>query len=258
MSASYTVYDSHTVITVNNQSGNSSFSLDIDMTVADDNASSGNYDIKIDSVVSGSFDLPATGIGNSALICSDTVTGSENELLNIPIRIENCSGLMGYRLTFEYDKTKVRPIAIYNVASCGGNFADDLVSSDGSFSVVWNNSDPMTEDGDILLLNVQLLGDEDADIVISYSSEDTFDGNWNDFSLICLPVHIKAAPAVVVTPGDVNGDGKFTSKDISLLKRVIAGTAAEGTYNELNADVNGDGKFTSKDISTLKKIIAQG
>ncbi|MBR0302264.1 MAG: dockerin type I repeat-containing protein, partial [Clostridia bacterium] len=60
------------------------------------------------------------------------------------------------------------------------------------------------------------------------------------------------------TPGDVNGDGKFTSKDISILKRVIAGTAAEGTYNELNADVNGDGKFTSKDISALKKIIAQG
>ena len=77
------------------------------------------------------------------------------------------------------------------------------------------------------------------------------------------PIALTNVPGAVtvtspVLKGDVNGDGKFTSKDISLLKRVVAGTAAEGAYNELNADVNGDGKFTSKDISALKKIIAQG
>ncbi|MBR0303532.1 MAG: dockerin type I repeat-containing protein, partial [Clostridia bacterium] len=57
---------------------------------------------------------------------------------------------------------------------------------------------------------------------------------------------------------DVNGDGKFNSKDIALMKRIIAGTAAAGTYNEANADITGDGKFTNKDLSALKKIVAQG
>ena len=65
-------------------------------------------------------------------------------------------------------------------------------------------------------------------------------------------------PLTPVLPGDVNGDGKFNSKDIALMKRVIAGTAAEGSYNAANADLNGDGKYTNKDLSALKKIVAQG
>ncbi|MBR0303950.1 MAG: leucine-rich repeat protein, partial [Clostridia bacterium] len=47
----------------------------------------------------------------------------------------------------------------------------------------------------------------------------------------------------VVTPGDANGDGKITNKDLSLLKRIVAGTLAEGEYFVMNADVNGDGKL---------------
>ena len=65
-------------------------------------------------------------------------------------------------------------------------------------------------------------------------------------------------PLNPVLPGDVNGDGKFNSKDLALMKRIVVGTAAEGTYNEANADVNGDGKYTNKDVAALKKIIANG
>ncbi|MBR0303839.1 MAG: hypothetical protein IJQ80_08310, partial [Clostridia bacterium] len=61
---------------------------------------------------------------------------------------------------------------------------------------------------------------------------------------------------IQVVPGDANGDGKFNSKDLSLLKRIVAGTAEDGTYNAANADVNGDGKYTNKDVAALKRIIA--
>ncbi|MBR0303418.1 MAG: dockerin type I repeat-containing protein [Clostridia bacterium] len=57
-------------------------------------------------------------------------------------------------------------------------------------------------------------------------------------------------------PGDANGDEKLTAKDLSLLKRVVAGGAVSEFFVEGNADVNYDGKFTAKDISELKRIIA--
>ncbi|MBR0303419.1 MAG: dockerin type I repeat-containing protein, partial [Clostridia bacterium] len=63
-------------------------------------------------------------------------------------------------------------------------------------------------------------------------------------------------PLVTVLRGDANCDGKFTAKDLSLVKRVVAGGAEEGAYNAANADVNGDGKYTNKDVSMLKRIIA--
>ena len=65
-------------------------------------------------------------------------------------------------------------------------------------------------------------------------------------------------PLATVLRGDANGDGKINAKDLSIVKRLVAGNAEAGTYDEANADVDGDGKFTAKDISALKRLIAQG
>ncbi|MBR0302813.1 MAG: leucine-rich repeat protein [Clostridia bacterium] len=55
--------------------------------------------------------------------------------------------------------------------------------------------------------------------------------------------------------GDINGDGKFTSKDVSYMKKFISGAApADGI--EANCDLNGDGKITSTDLKLLKKVIS--
>ena len=59
-----------------------------------------------------------------------------------------------------------------------------------------------------------------------------------------------------IEPGDANGDGKVTAKDVSLLKKYIAGIVNDDEVNFLNADINGDGKINSRDLAELKKIIA--
>ncbi len=76
-----------------------------------------------------------------------------------------------------------------------------------------------------------------------------------------LPVmNVSAAPDGAtgdVYYGDVNGDNKIDSKDVTLLRRHIAG-GWNVVIDEGKADVNMDGKVDSKDVTLLRRYIAGG
>ncbi len=55
--------------------------------------------------------------------------------------------------------------------------------------------------------------------------------------------------------GDINGDGKYSSKDLSYLKKYMAGNAPEDAV-EASCDLTGDGKCTSADLKALKKLLS--
>ena len=57
--------------------------------------------------------------------------------------------------------------------------------------------------------------------------------------------------------GDVNGDNATDSKDVSLLKKYVAGANISGlAFFISNADVNRDGSVDMQDVKALKRIIA--
>lgn len=66
----------------------------------------------------------------------------------------------------------------------------------------------------------------------------------------------KKQPEIV--PGDVNGDNRINSKDISQMKKYIAGLVEDDAIVFCNADLNGDGRVNSKDVSAIKRLIAEG
>lgn len=68
-----------------------------------------------------------------------------------------------------------------------------------------------------------------------------FNLNWFKFN-----------PKQAYLPGDVDGNEKVNSTDVSILKRIILGIYTGDTSH---ADVNGDGKTNSADYSILKRII---
>ena len=61
----------------------------------------------------------------------------------------------------------------------------------------------------------------------------------------------------VYVPGDITGDGKVNSRDITRLKQYVAG-GYDITYVEEALDTNGDGKVNSRDITRLKQVVAGG
>ena len=57
--------------------------------------------------------------------------------------------------------------------------------------------------------------------------------------------------------GDVDNDGSITPKDVTLLRRHLAG-GWNVKINELNADIDKDGSITPKDVTRLRRYLAGG
>jgi hypothetical protein len=54
--------------------------------------------------------------------------------------------------------------------------------------------------------------------------------------------------------GDVNGDGKVKTNDLTRLKKYLAGVSVD--IDQVGADANGDGKVKTNDLTRLKKYLA--
>ena len=66
-----------------------------------------------------------------------------------------------------------------------------------------------------------------------------------------------AGPPVGSKKGDVNEDGSVDLKDVTILRRHLAG-GWNVTINEYNSDVNGDGSIDLKDVTILRRYLAGG
>ena len=65
----------------------------------------------------------------------------------------------------------------------------------------------------------------------------------------------KEPPEIVL--GDVNGDGRISSRDLVLLKKVVANIVDCEDIVFVNADINGDGSITSADVAAIKRLLAE-
>lgn len=66
---------------------------------------------------------------------------------------------------------------------------------------------------------------------------------------------VAAAHAASGTTGDIDGDGKVSSKDVLKLQRYLLGLEKLSETEKKAADLNGDGKIDSKDLLVLKKKV---
>ena len=58
-------------------------------------------------------------------------------------------------------------------------------------------------------------------------------------------------------PGDVDGDGEITAKDVTIMRRFLAGWHGITLY-EANFDVNADGKMTLMDVALVTRFLVGG
>ena len=117
----------------------------------------------------------------------------------------------------------------------------------------------ITSAGDSMLINADCESIDDgvpvdADL-LEYDEEGNKDySKFFDLELISQLMHEFYGDIVI--PGDVDGDGAVTMKDLLALRAAIAGTADLDEKGAEAADVNGDGVVNMKDILTLRRILA--
>ena len=63
--------------------------------------------------------------------------------------------------------------------------------------------------------------------------------------------------APILAKGDVNGDGKITIDDATLVQKAIAEIVALDSAQKYAADTNRDGEVTISDVTQIQKYVAE-
>lgn len=132
---------------------------------------------------------------DSVTVSADKVSLSQEELTLIPIKIENNSGIMGFKMTVEYpvDKIDIKSVSRGEITA-KGNFNTNFGINDGRFDVLWNNVDEIKIDGILFLISAQAKTEikKDTEIKLSFSQPDTFNEKYEDVAFDCKNIVISA------------------------------------------------------------------
>ena len=55
--------------------------------------------------------------------------------------------------------------------------------------------------------------------------------------------------------GDLDGNGRISSRDVSLFKRYISGGVSDSEVVYINCDVDGNGTVNARDLARLKRLL---
>ena len=197
---------------------------------------------------------------NAAQVVVESKRATKGSEITVAVKIKNNPGITSMRLHVAYD-TSV--LTLTNVTDGGiigtKNHPDNL--SVYPYILSWANDtvrENFTSDGTIATLTFAVSPDAefgDYEIKVSYDNEldeiTNVDMDVVDFTPIDGIISISN-----VLIGDVNGDGKITSKDRIILSRYLDNWEGYETLdNPLAADINSDGKITSKDRIILSRFL---
>lgn len=202
----------------------------------------------------------STDTSDSAIIYSNSVIKGnyEDGQLTVPLYIKHNTGLMGYRLDFEYDSNCLEIAK----AESGGRFSGSLVSSIGnvlgSFSCIWYNTEQVSDNGELLLLTFNVLTDEQKEgaIKISYSQNDTFDESYNSVKLQIEDINYCLNQAQYKM-GDVNLDGVVSIRDATELQMYVVEIKSFSETQKVLADANHDGSINIADATEIQRYIVE-
>lgn len=178
--------------------------------------------------------------------------------VDVNLYIVNNPGVAGAKLTLSYNPK----LTLVNVSS-GQVFENLDFTKPGRFTspcnFLWDSENAVaTEDGVILTLTFEVSSDtnenEDLNVNLSYQYGDIYDSDLNSLEFETQSNYVTIIDYI---PGDVNGDGIVNGKDVTLVRRFIAG-GYDTEIKEAAADVNDDGVINGKDVTLIRRFITGG
>lgn len=186
-----------------------------------------------------SVKVESSATSDSAVINSiPVVSGHHGKTMRVPVFVSNNKGLMGYKLRFNYDNTLLKPVSVTNSGLFAGTFNDNIGVYNSYFDVMWNSTQNVTANGQLFIIEFEVLNNTktDTEITVSYSQADTFNEKYEDVTMICDDITVSLNSLL----GDVNCDGVVNSADYSLLVSAVTLKAQLTDKQNAVADLNGD------------------
>ena len=181
--------------------------------------------------------------------------------ISVNIQLKNNPGIIATKIQVSYDSEKLSLVKI----SDGGLLGNGTMSADKNlsaipYSISWDDS---TADEDqfgngILVTLTFAVNDntktEEIPICITYDQSASFNVDLDDISFTTFNGVIRLTER---NPGDSDGDGLLTLKDVAVIKRYLVG-GWDDQINVQNADVNNDGDVNLLDVAILKRYLTDG
>ena len=189
------------------------------------------------------------------------VSGSE---VMVNISIDNNIGILSTEIMISWDERLELTAASAGDAFAALNYTPPSYYRNPT-NFLWDAEkieDEDIKDGVVLTLTFSVSENtKGQDLGIYVTCGDTFDKDLNEVNLKAENGMISV---VTYIPGDVNGDDKINTQDITLIRRYISDgrvTDPSGynvTLNKQAADVNDDGNINTLDITLIRRYISDG
>ncbi len=126
-------------------------------------------------------------------IYAKTITAKAGDTIEIPIKIENNGGFMGFSVSVSYDDKIFTPTAVSKGEMLSGLFNDNLTTTqNNSFKVVYSGTENTNTDGVIFnaVFDIAENASGKYSLKLSYSQPDTFNEAWANVTLNCEEITV--------------------------------------------------------------------
>lgn len=195
---------------------------------------------------------------NAPIIEIGTVSALAGETIEIPVKLSNNKGIEAAQLELTYDDALTLTKVERGDAFAGlTNFTPSGNYSVYPFRLLWDGVEDDFTNGTLVTLTFTVdenIDEGDYGVYINYNEGNIYNHNLEDVNPAVIQGKIVVSDYI---PGDINGDKNVTIKDVTVLRRHIAGGYAQSIV-EAALDVNRDGSVTIKDATILSRFIAGG
>ncbi len=170
------------------------------------------------------------------MISADKVETKAGEVVQIPVRIVNNTGFMGFSFNIHFDNRFLTPLSANRGQLLSNGIFDDSigVNQTGIFKVLFSSTTDIIGDGELFVLHfrVQKNTVNNQKIEISYNKADSFNERWEEVHFQCKDVIVN----VESSSGEI-GTETPESENINVFQRLIA--------------------FIQRFFETIKKLFSQ-
>lgn len=193
---------------------------------------------------------------SAAEIFVENVNAQPGETIEVPVCIENNTGIASARIKLTYDPDTLTPTGVeagslLDRAQVAGN-----AGQTGEYYILWSNAEDVAGDGSlvnvIFTVSEGISVGESSEISLSYEEGDICNEAHDDLSVKVKPGNVFIKDILL---GDVYEDEKLNSHDILLLQQYMTELTEFSRHQMELGDMDEDGDVTMKDVVALAKAL---
>lgn len=193
---------------------------------------------------------------SAAEIFVENVNAQPGETIEVPVCIENNTGIASVRMKLTFDPDALTPTGVEAGNLSGSAQVAGNAGQTGEYYILWSNAEDVTDDGSlvnvIFTVSESISVGESSEISLSYEEGDVCNEAHDDLSVKVKPGNVFIKDILL---GDVYEDEKLNSHDILLLQQYMTELAEFSRHQMKLGDMDEDGDVTMKDVVALAKVL---